>query len=305
MATSLPESSAYPRELSVAIDAARKAADVINRFYSERTAETYTKGDGSPVTDADLAADTLLREIIGGAFPGDAFLTEEGAQNLERCEHDRVWIIDPIDGTAQFIAGTGGFDVLIALAVGGRPVVAAAIQPTTGLMHAAVSGEGAWRITPNGSEPFRLDTLDSLPRIVSSKWYRGQDGREQVLRIAMELRTAEPPILDVGFQPRAFDPTQRTYDAFIGLWHPPGESAANEWDIAASDLIVNEAGGRVTDLWGRDFIYNKRNTHISGGLLVSATPRLHETLLRAIGPYLTNPAPALDPADDLDENAGE
>ncbi len=303
MATILPESSAYPGELSVAVDAARKAADVINRFYSERTAETYTKGDGSPVTDADLAADTLLREIISGAFPDDAFLTEEGAQNLERREHDRVWIIDPIDGTAQFIAGTSRFDVLIALAVGGRPVVAVAIQPTTGLMHAAVSGEGAWRLTPDRCEPFRLEPLPDLPRVVSSKWYRGHDGREQILHIAKEIGANEPPILDVGFQPRAFDPTQRTYDAFIGLWHPPGESAANEWDIAASDLIVNEAGGRVTDLWGRDFIYNKRNTHISGGLLVSASGDLHEALHQALESHLPSPAPALDPADDL-EGAG-
>lgn len=303
MAASLPESSAYPRELSVAIHAAREAADIINRFYSERTAETYTKGDGSPVTDADLAADALLREIIGGAFPDDAFLTEEGAQVLERLAHDRVWIIDPIDGTAQFIAGTGRFDVLIAFSIGGRPVVSVAIQPTTGLMHAAVQGEGAWRITPDGTGPFRLDTCPGPPRIVSSKWYRGHDGRTQILDISAELGTADPPILDVGFQPRAFDPTQRTYDAFIGLWHPPGESAANEWDIAASDLIINEAGGRVTDLWGRDFIYNKRNTHISGGLLVSASVNLHQALLKAIEPYLTQPAPALDPADDLGENA--
>lgn len=303
MTTSLPESSAYPRELSVAIHAAREAAVIINRFYSERTAGTYTKGDGSPVTDADLAADTLLREFIGGAFPDDAFLTEEGAQNLERRAHDRVWIIDPIDGTAQFIAGTGRFDVLIALSVGGRPVVAVTIQPPTGFMHAAVHGEGAWRITPDGTEPFRLDTRPDPPRIVSSKYYRGHDGRSQLLGISTELGAADPPILDVGFQPRAFDPTQRTYDAFIGLWHPPGESAANEWDIAASDLVINEAGGRVTDLWGRSFIYNKRNTHISGGLLVSANVNLHQALLKAIEPYLNHPAPALDPADDLGEDA--
>lgn len=300
MPSSLPVSSSWSRELAVALNAARQTAEVINGIYEGQTAETYTKGDGSPVTDADLAADTLLREIIGEAFSEDGFLTEEGAQNLERRGYDRVWIIDPIDGTAQFIAGTGRFDVLIALAVEGRPVVAVSIQPTTGLMHAAVKGEGAWRITPEGFEVFRLDSLPEIPRLSSSKYYRGHDGREKILRIAERIGAPEPPVMDVGFQPRAFDPTQRTYDAFIGLWNPPGDSAANEWDIATPDLIVSEAGGRFTDLWGREFIYNKRNTHISGGLLVSASPTLHEKLLGAIVPELNVPMPALDPADDLE-----
>lgn len=301
MTTRIPKVAAWQRELDVAIDAARRTATLVNRFYDAQTAETYTKGDGSPVTDADLAADKLLREIIGAAFPDDGFLTEEGAQNLERRGFERLWIIDPIDGTAQFIAGTGRFDILIAFAVDGRPVVAVTIQPTTGLMHAAVKDQGSWRITSEGVEAFRVDSVPEPPRVASSKYYRGHDGREKILRIANAVGAPEPPVMDVGFQPRAFDDSERTYDAFLGLWNAPGDSAANEWDIAAPDLIVNEAGGRFTDLWGRDFIYNKRNTHISGGLLVSASADLHERLLRAIAPELSVPMPALDPADDLEQ----
>lgn len=299
MPTGVPESAAYARELAVAIDAARQAATAILAFYENRSAETYTKGDGSPVTDADLASDALLRQVIGAAFPDDAFLTEEGARDLERLEHDRLWIIDPIDGTAQFIAGTGRFDILVALAINGRPAVAVALQPVTGLMHVAVVGEGAWRITDSGHEPFRIDAVPTLPRITTSKWYRGREAHAMLTRVARAVGSEEPPVMDVGFQPRAFDETQRTYDGFIGLWHPPGESAANEWDIAACDLIVREAGGMLTDLWGRAYPYNKRNTHISGGLLVSASPALHEELVRALAPELDIPMPALDPADDL------
>lgn len=299
MPKGLPESAAYPRELSVAINAARQAAKAVLTFYDNRSAETYTKGDGSPVTDADLASDKLLREVIGGAFPDDAFLTEEGAEDLSRLEHDRLWIIDPIDGTAQFIAGTGRFDILIALAVEGRPVVAVTLQPVTGLMHAAVAGEGAWRITESGHEPFRIDTIPNPPRVTTSKWYRGHEEHAMLTRVARAVGSEEPPVMEVGFQPRAFDETQRTYDAFIGLWHPPGESPANEWDIAPCDLIVREAGGVLTDLWGREYPYNKRNTHISGGLLVSARPDLHDKLVAALAQELDVPMPALDPADDL------
>lgn len=296
----VPETRTFQREVTVAINAARQAAEVILRFYEEHSADTYTKGDGSPVTDADIASDKRLRDVIGTAFPDDGFLTEEGAQDLSRRTFDRLWIIDPIDGTAQFIAGTGRFDILIALAIHGRPVVAVSMQPSTGLIHLAVKDEGAWRITPDAVERFHIAPPQSPPRIASSKYYRGHDGRAQIVRIADALGAAPPPVMDVGFQARAFDETQRTYDAFIGLWNPPGDSAAHEWDIAAPDLIVNEAGGRLTDLWGRDFIYNKRNTHISGGLLVSASPELHRRLLDAISPELDVPMPALDPADDLE-----
>ncbi|HWV25107.1 MAG TPA: 3'(2'),5'-bisphosphate nucleotidase CysQ [Thermomicrobiales bacterium] len=299
--STVPETSAWQQEVGVAIDAARQAAGVILGFYDAHTASTYTKGDGSPVTDADLASDKILRELIGSAFPEDGFLTEEGAQDLSRRNFERLWIIDPIDGTAQFIAGTGRFDILIALAVHGKPVLAVSMQPVTGLIHVAVKGEGAWRITPEGAERFRIAPPSEPARVTSSKYYRGNDGREQIVRIAEAIGAAPPPIMDVGFQSRAFDDSQRTYDAFIGLWNPPGDSAAHEWDIAAPDLIVNEAGGRLTDLWGREFIYNKRNTHISGGLLVSASPELHQRLLDAIAPELDVPMPALDPADDLDE----
>lgn len=295
----IPETSAWHREVTVAVDAARQAAQLILGFYEAHTASEYTKEDGSPVTDADLASDAILREIIGAAFPDDGLLTEEGSQDHSRLAFERLWIIDPIDGTAQFIAGTGRFDILIALAVQGKPVVAVAMQPATGLIHVAVKNEGAWRITPDGVERFRIAPPPVPPRITTSKFYRGNEEREKIARIAAAVGAPPPPVMEVGFQSRAFDDSQRTYDAFIGLWHPPGESPANEWDIAAPELIVEEAGGRLTDLWGREFVYNKRNTHISGGLLISASPDLHQRLLDAIAPELDIPMPAMDPADDL------
>lgn len=299
MVSGFPQSSLYQHELEIAITAIREAAAIVMGFYQEHSAETYTKGDGSPVTDADLAADRLLRERIGVAFADDGFLTEEGAQDLERRNHDRVWIIDPIDGTAQFIAGTGQFDIFIALAEKGRPVVAVTMQPTTGLIHAAVKGEGAWRITAGGMESLRTDTTPTPPRLVCSKYFRGREDKDMIDRIAATVGAGAPPVLEVGFQSRAFDPSIRTYDGFIGIWNDPGQSAANEWDLAASDLIVSEAGGRFTDLWGRDLIYNKVDTHIGAGILVSASDTLHQELLNAIAPELPSPPPALDPADDV------
>ncbi len=290
-------SIAYTRELDVALEAARRAAAVILGFYEARTAETYTKGDGSPVTDADLAADQVIRETIAAAFPEDAMLTEEGAKDLARIENPRCWIVDPLDGTEQFVKGTDRFEVFVALSENGRPVVAVSAHPPTGVLHAAVIGQGAWRIDGDVRQPLTFAPAARPPILASSKWYRGREGREMILRVAETLGSAAPPILEVGFQPRDFDEGLRTYDAFIGLWPEAGQSIAHEWDLAASDLIVNEAGGRFTDIWGRPHQYNKRDTTTSGGILVTATVELQERILAAFATERPEIAPPPDPAD--------
>lgn len=298
MPSTAPDAS-FERELAVALDASRQAAEVILAFYDAHSAETYTKGDGSPVTDADLASDAVIRRVISEAFPDDALLTEEGARDEARLTNPRCWIVDPIDGTAQFVAHTGLFDVMIALVIDGRPVVAASAHPVSGRIHAAIRGGGAWTCRGDERVPFMIARPPTPPRLVSSKWYGGRNNVPALDRIASALGASSPSILEVGFQARAFDDAERVYDAFVGL--PPASkiSIAQEWDLATVDLIVHEAGGRVTDCWGRLHRYNKRNTGISGGILASASPELHTALLVAIAPEIPGHPPAADPADDV------
>lgn len=290
--------SPFQHELAVALDAVRQAAAVILKFYNAGSAETYMKGDGSPVTDADLASDAVIRRVITDAFPDDALLTEEGAKDEARLANPRCWIVDPIDGTAQYVLRSGLFDVMIALVIDGRPVVAASVHPVSGRIHAAVRGAGAWTIVDGEQGPFTIAQPSTPPRLVSSKWYGGKDNEAVLARIARSVGAPAVPVLDVGFQARAFDVSGRAYDAFIGLPPPSHVSIAQEWDLATVDLIVHEAGGRVTDCWGRLHRYNKRDTGISGGILASASPELHEALLHAIRPELPAQPPPEDPADD-------
>lgn len=282
MTPPLPPEHPYIAELGVALEAARAAANAIMPFYTSRSSTTYTKGDGSPVTDADIAADRVIRETITAAFPGDALLTEESEDDDARLRQRRVWIVDPIDGTAQFIAGTGRFDVMIALAVDGVATLAVSLQPTTGLTHAAVRGAGAWRGTGDDWEPLRIAPPHDPPRLVASRYYLLPGQERELAAVAAALGAGTPAVMDVGFQPRALDPAERAYDAFLGAPQDPAIFAAREWDIAASDVIVHEAGGVVTDFHGRRHRYNKPDSHIEDGLLVSASPALHERLLREI-----------------------
>lgn len=298
----------YHKELTVALDALHNATIAILTFYDAQSAETYIKGDGSPVTDADLASDRIIRETISASFPNDALLTEEGAKSYERLSHSRCWIVDPIDGTAQYVARTGLFDVMIALTIDGRPVVAATVNPVSNRFQYAVVGQGAWEVIDGVESRFhitdpqtppRIATHDP-PRVVSSKWYGGfeQERGSGVQRIARRLGAIEPPILEVGYQSRNFSDTERTFDAFVGLPQGDRGSIAQEWDLACVDLITHEAGGVLTDCWGRLHRYNKKSTNISGGILASASPDLHARLVAAVAPELPADMPAPDPAED-------
>lgn len=298
--TGLDYRGQYWQELETALDAGRKASATILEFYNARSASTYTKEDGSPVTDADLASDRMIRETLAAVFPRDALLTEEGAQGNERLGNRRCWIVDPIDGTAQYVARTGQFDVMIALCVDGRPVVAVAVQPVANRMQAAVTRAGAWEFDGDDASPFTIEPPATPPRLVTSKWYGArEDARgEAVSRVAARTGAAPPPVLEVGYQSRRFSHAERTFDAFIGLPPVSRSSIAQEWDLACVDLITHEAGGSFSDCWGRLHRYNKRSTSISGGILASASAELHSELLEAIAPELPNAIPALDPADD-------
>lgn len=283
--TQVATGDSYEREHALAVDVARRAGATILRHYQEETVTARTKQDGSPVTEADLAADRLIRAAVAGMFPDDALLTEESGDDPRRPHNRRCWIVDPLDGTAQFVRRTGDFDVFIALVVDGRPVVAATAHPPTGVVLSGVAGGGAWSWPPNGArEPSRvtLPSHSNPPTVVSSTWYRGVETAPALARIAATVGASPPPVVETGFTPRKLLREPRHYDAFVGLAPHWSHLSAREWDIATADLLVNEAGGRFSDLRGNLHRYNKPAPYVDGGLLISADPALHDRLLAAI-----------------------
>jgi len=272
----------YSRELNVAIETAIAAGAAVRALYDAATAATYIKGDGSPVTDADLASDRIVRERIGAAFPDDALLTEEGIDDAARLSNRRVWIVDPIDGTQQFIDRTGEFDVVIALAVDGEPVVTAINQPATDQTLIAVKGQGAWVRVGAETTPFRFDARRADPiRLFTSVYFGAPEALPRLEAMCTEIGATGPGVSRWGVTPRECFPTGR-YDALIGLYVPYRDEIAWEWDFAGPDLFVREAGGKFTDLHNRNFTYNKPDARNHGGLLMTRDPETHARILAAI-----------------------
>jgi myo-inositol-1(or 4)-monophosphatase len=279
--------SPWAQELNVAQAAARAAGAAVMTFYNEQSAETYVKHDGSVVTDADLAADRIIREAIIAAFPNDALLTEEGVDDEARLGNPRVWIIDPIDGTNQFVDRTGEFDMLIALVVDGRPVVAVAYQPTADMLLSAVAGQGA-TIERNGvTEPLRLIPLprEQPPRLMTSVWLGYPENFPFFERMAIRLAAPAPQVSNVGISLRRIMPEGQVADAVVG--YKVGrtieeQTVAWEWDFAAPDLIMHEGGGAMTDLQVRLHRYNKRVPRNERGVIFSVDPATNARVVDAI-----------------------
>ena len=141
-------------ELTVALDLARKAGAVLLQFYSGVTGVEW-KDEREPVTAADRAANSLIVEELARLFPDDGVLAEESPDTTGRLRHDRLWVIDPMDGTKEFIKRNGEFSVMIGLAIDGIATVGAVYQPTRDRMFYGTVGAGAF-LVDQGGEPIPL-----------------------------------------------------------------------------------------------------------------------------------------------------
>lgn len=229
--------------------------------YFRRDPKSWKKDDVSPVSEADHAVDDFLRETLTGARPDYGWLSEETADDPARLSATRVWIVDPIDGTRAFLDGKPEFTICAALVEEGRVIAAAVTNPATAESFTARRGLGA---KCNGV-PLRLGEAPALEaaRILS---------RRNVLK--PERWRGDPPdnrrgyIGSIAYQLCVV--AAGRWDAALAV------NKLHEWDIAAAQLILTEAGGRVTDQTGAAIPYNRESPRVNG--MICAAPALHDTL---------------------------
>src|SRR5215210_4952696 len=155
----------FERELRVGVELARRAGEAALSFYGKPLRVEHKEEFDEPVTQADRTANELIVRGLREAFPEDGILAEESVDTARRLGRDRVWMVDPIDGTKGFIAGTGDFCVQIGLAVGGRACVGVLYAPATDVLYWAARGHGSWVLRPTseadaGPKPERLRVSD-------------------------------------------------------------------------------------------------------------------------------------------------
>jgi 3'(2'), 5'-bisphosphate nucleotidase len=256
-------------ELAAACRAARAAGQAAMRFYG--SARAVEKEGGSPVTEADHAANRVIVEALALAFPGDAILSEESADSAARLAAERVWIVDPLDGTREFLAQNGEFAVMIGLAAHGRAVLGAVYQPANDVLFAAAEGEGA-SITRGGETvPLRCGEpgAEGL-RLVGSRSH--PDPLLARMQEALGITDVRPSG-SVGVKCGSIALGER--DLYV---HPV--PYLREWDTCAPEAILREAGGDVVDCRGEPLRYNKPDPRQPHGIVACGPGVLAGVLAR-------------------------
>jgi 3'(2'), 5'-bisphosphate nucleotidase len=268
---------ALDRELEVAKRAARAAGKVILEHYADPELGLQLKPDQSPVTAADDAANASLVAELSAAFPEDALLSEESPDDPIRFQRRRVWIIDPLDGTRDFLAKTGDFCVLIGLCIDNAPVLGVAYEPTRDALYYARKGSGAF-----------LETGGSTHTITTSKRELPTEVRVGISRLnpdeglgkVMAAAGLAPRAVQMGAAVKHMALARGDLDAVMNL-----SAAEQEWDTCAPEVILIEAGCTVTDGDGKPFLYNQKDLHRRRGSIAS-NGRCHNLMIRVMAPCL-------------------
>ena len=246
-----------PDDLTLLEGAVRAAGEIALDFYG-KDYRIWNKEGGSPVTEADLAVNRHLQDVLTAARPAYGWLSEESRDDPARLTRARVFVIDPIDGTVAFLKGRPHFTICAAVVEQTRPLCGAVYNPVTGQLYAARKDGGA---TCNGA-PIHVGAREILEGCAML-------GRRDVLAHApwpaMDVQNRSSLALRLALVAAG------DADAAVSL------TAKRDWDLAAADIILTEAGGRVSDVDGQALRYNGPAAVQPG--LVAASPALHTAIL--------------------------
>lgn len=257
----------WDAELELLSSAALAAGQEALRYFRNDVQIFWKNGGASPVTAADHAANDLLKDQLLGARPGYGWLSEESDDDPSRLSQDRVFIIDPIDGTRAFMTGKETWCVSAALTERGVPVAGVLFAPALDEFYVATADGKVLKngrdISVAAADPsgrFRMSASDAMINPLPDAVRRDLERLSRIPSLAYRLAMIADGRMDATLvMPKAHD-----------------------WDLAAADLILRNAGGRLTDVGGRDLVYN--GAVPEHGVLIAASCALHPRMMSSLPP---------------------
>lgn len=246
-------------ELQEAINAGLLAAKAIMEIYHQPF-DVEIKDDASPVTIADQSADEIILNYLKSVFPDHAFLTEESTDDLSRLENDYVWIIDPVDGTKDFIAKNDEFTTNIALAYKHQVVVGVVLVPALDEVYYASRGHGSYQLTNNGPQRLKVSSKRDDLTVLFSRFHVRDSELAMVKKHSDKIKHTA------------------TFGSCLKACHIAAGRAelmyrfsggTKEWDTAASQIIVEEAGGVFVTPKGIPLTYNRADVYNREGYVIA------------------------------------
>ena len=249
----------FEKELEVAIMAAKKTIPYILEIYNSGELGVEIKDDNSPVTKADKLADKIIREELSKAFPDYGLLTEESTDDLSRLNKDYVFIVDPIDGTQEFVAHTGEFSVNIALSYKHEAVVGVILIPPTGEVYYASKGNGAFYEKDGKTQRIHCSSRLNDLTVLLSRFHSTDEEQAAIKKHSDRIKHQKVVGSSIKGCVIARGDAEITYRY---------TSNSKEWDTCAMQAIVEEAGGHLIKFTGEKLRYNREDVYNRDGYVV-------------------------------------
>jgi len=270
----------YEQELQIAIALSREAGAAILSLYKEPldVQQKNYDDDYEPVTEADRVANQIIVDRLTAEFPDDGILAEESIDTDRRLQKQRVWMVDPLDGTTGFIQANGDFAVQIGLVEDGECVVGVVYQPLTGVLYRAARGSGSWverpEIAPQRALVSDHNELAKM-RLAASRSHRSPRMNRVVTSLGFQEEVRRGSVgIKVGLI------VEQQCDVYIHL-----SPRTKQWDTCAPQIVLTEAGGQLTDLFGEPLSYNVPDVQNRNGL-VATNGASHDRVIDSLAPLL-------------------
>ncbi len=244
-------------ETELAVHAVKEAGDAVMKIYKHDFVTTFKK-DNEPLTEADLKSNNIIKKII--ASTGYPILSEESLDDKKRLDHDKIWIVDPLDGTSDFVSKSGEFTIMIALVNKHEPILGVIYWPINDILYVAQKGGGAHKFANGVWEKLviskRLELCNC--RVLGSRHHLSSNEANFLKQLNVEKFSERGSSLKVT------DICSGTAELYFTM-----TNKIKQWDTCASNRLIIEAGGRMTDMFGNKLEYNTKNIYHKNGILVT------------------------------------
>ena len=272
MKNKIPFSNPLP-ETNLAINSVINAGKTVMKIYNQPF-ETKIKSDNSPITEADIASNKIIQKIISTSdYP---ILSEETKDNKKRLEKETVWIIDPLDGTSDFINKTGEFTIMIGLVRKQVPILGIIYCPPQNTLYVAQQNQGSYQLAGEKWSKMSVSTISDLTK--SRTVYSRHHSEESERLFFKYIKTKK--LTKRGSSLKAIDVASGTSELYF-----TSTNKIKQWDTCASYCLVKEAGGNITDVYGNDLNYNIDDVNHQNGIIVS-NGLVHEKVINSYKKFL-------------------
>jgi 3'(2'), 5'-bisphosphate nucleotidase len=257
----------YRSELQIAVNAVMEAGKEIMKIY-ETDFSSRLKTDNSPITQADINSNKIIKKILSKS--DHTILSEESKDDKSRLKEKVMWVVDPLDGTTDFVNRTGEFTIMTALVEENKPTLGVINCPSKNIMYVAQKGIGSYKFTNNFWKKMAVSKISDLEesRAIGSRYHMSNKEREFLKKLKIREFTNVGSSLKVG--------KISAGEAEIYLTMT---DRMKEWDTCASYCIISEAGGKMTDMLGNDLTYNNEQLNHQNGILVT-NGLIHEKVVK-------------------------